>query len=69
MMEGMNLTKIYGKHFCKCHNVAWYNYYTLINKEWKKNQGQPLEPLSNDNCHSHLPLRSPQIFKIAMFGI
>jgi hypothetical protein len=25
MMEGVNLTKIYCKHFCKCHDVPQYN--------------------------------------------
>jgi hypothetical protein len=22
---GVNLTKLYCKNFCKCHNVPWYN--------------------------------------------
>jgi hypothetical protein len=25
MMEGVNLTKIHCKHFCKCHSVPQYN--------------------------------------------
>jgi hypothetical protein len=33
MTEGVNLTKIYYKHFCKCHNVLQYN----IVKKKKKN--------------------------------
>jgi hypothetical protein len=23
MIEGVNLTKMYCKHFCKCHNEPW----------------------------------------------
>jgi hypothetical protein len=28
--EGVNLTKIYCNHFCKCHKVPWYKY-NIIN--------------------------------------
>jgi hypothetical protein len=32
MMEGVNLAKIYCKHFCKCHNKE-----VKIKKQWQKN--------------------------------
>jgi hypothetical protein len=30
MMEGINLTKIYCKHFCECHNVLPVKQYMII---------------------------------------
>jgi hypothetical protein len=33
-MEGMNLTKIYCKYFCKCHSVPQYN--NIIKERNKK---------------------------------
>jgi hypothetical protein len=32
MMEGVNLTKIYNEHFCKCHYVSPVQYYAHKNK-------------------------------------
>jgi hypothetical protein len=41
MMEGVNLTKMYCKHFCNCHTVPQYNNNMVINSYHKnKTSGQ-----------------------------
>jgi hypothetical protein len=42
---GVNLTKIYCKHFCKCHNMPPAQQYdNKNNNEWAKNfDGYPLK--------------------------
>jgi hypothetical protein len=53
MMEGVNFTKIYYKHFCKCYNIStaqqWYDKKEKINPislEWMKGLSKPAYTVS-----------------------